>query len=75
MEAWHRQASGPPVALHPELRPATVPTTVAVTMMVIATSMMIVASTCTCGGRAMRAESNTRRGKVIVGPATNDVMM
>ena len=44
-------------------------------MMAMATSMMIVASTCTCGGRAMRAESKTCRGNVTVGPATNDVMM
>ena len=44
-------------------------------MIAMATSMTIVASTCTCGGSAMRAESNTRRGKVTVGPATNDVMM
>ena len=44
-------------------------------MIVIATSMMIAASTCTCGGSAMRAESKTRRGNVMVGPATNDVMM
>ena len=44
-------------------------------MIAIATNMMIVANTWTCGGRAMRAESNTRRGNVTVGPATNDVMM
>ena len=40
------------------------------TMMAMATSMMIVASTWTCAGSATRAESNTRRGNVIVGPAT-----
>ena len=51
------------------------PATVASTITRIATSMIMVASTWTWGGNEMRAESKTRLGKVIVGPATNDVMM
>ena len=41
----------------------------------MATSMIIVASTCTCGRICTFEESKILRGSVETSPATNDVMM
>ena len=41
----------------------------------MATSMIIVASTWTCGGISTLAESKISRGNVETSPAMNDVMM